>query len=221
MHTSHTISLLLLYGWLAPLKPNCALHLQRSRDIVKINMGSEALNQLLGGGLESKCLTELFGEYRCWGSVSKPRLALTTNSQEAVKCSASPSTRISSRKLSVSALAPGLARHKSATRFASPLRCHRSKEEEPARFYTECSISAPQRQPRTPSPANAPITQAMPWTRCRAKPSSFCPKNQAGCLHECPHCRWHTSTPREPSDQIGSAPLPSASIWTRMRCWKT
>ena len=38
--------------------------MQRSKEIVKISFGAAALNELLGGGLESKCITEMFGEYR-------------------------------------------------------------------------------------------------------------------------------------------------------------
>jgi len=39
--------------------------LQRAREIVRINFGAQQLNDLLGGGLESKAITEIFGEYRC------------------------------------------------------------------------------------------------------------------------------------------------------------
>lgn len=38
---------------------------QRAREIVRINFGAEQINELLGGGLESKAITEMFGEYRC------------------------------------------------------------------------------------------------------------------------------------------------------------
>jgi len=37
---------------------------QRAREIVRINFGAEQINELLGGGLESKAITEMFGEYR-------------------------------------------------------------------------------------------------------------------------------------------------------------
>ena len=37
---------------------------QRSKEIVKISTGSKALNELLEGGIESKCITEMFGEFR-------------------------------------------------------------------------------------------------------------------------------------------------------------
>ena len=32
---------------------------------MKISTGSKALNELLEGGIESKCITEMFGEFRC------------------------------------------------------------------------------------------------------------------------------------------------------------
>ena len=38
--------------------------MQRTKDIAKISLGSEAVNELLGGGLETKCITEMFGEFR-------------------------------------------------------------------------------------------------------------------------------------------------------------
>lgn len=38
---------------------------QRARDVVKISTGSEAVNELLGGGVETRAITEIFGEYRC------------------------------------------------------------------------------------------------------------------------------------------------------------
>ena len=39
--------------------------LQRSKEIVKISTGSKGLDALLEGGIESKCITEMFGEFRC------------------------------------------------------------------------------------------------------------------------------------------------------------
>ena len=39
--------------------------LQRSKEVVKISLGAQAINELLGGGLESKCITEIYGEFRC------------------------------------------------------------------------------------------------------------------------------------------------------------
>ncbi len=44
-------------------RPSCAL--QRSKEILKISLGAQAINELLGGGLESKCITEIYGEFRC------------------------------------------------------------------------------------------------------------------------------------------------------------
>lgn len=38
--------------------------MQRTKDIAKISLGAEAINELLGGGLETKCITEMFGEFR-------------------------------------------------------------------------------------------------------------------------------------------------------------
>lgn len=37
---------------------------QRQREIVYINFGATQLNELLGGGLESKAITEVYGEFR-------------------------------------------------------------------------------------------------------------------------------------------------------------
>lgn len=44
---------------------------QRQREIVRISTGATALDTLLGGGMETKCITELYGEFR-W--VSKESL---------------------------------------------------------------------------------------------------------------------------------------------------
>ena len=41
-----------------------AFAVQRARDIVRISFGAQQINDLLGGGLESKAITEMFGEYR-------------------------------------------------------------------------------------------------------------------------------------------------------------
>ena len=41
-----------------------ALLLQRAKEIVKISLGASAVNELLGGGLESRCITEIYGEFR-------------------------------------------------------------------------------------------------------------------------------------------------------------
>jgi hypothetical protein len=41
---------------------------QRQREIVRITCGSSAVDTLLGGGLaETKCITEMYGEFR-WGA---------------------------------------------------------------------------------------------------------------------------------------------------------
>ena len=42
---------------------------QRTKEIVKISTGCAALNELLQGGIESKCITEMFGEFRCGACV--------------------------------------------------------------------------------------------------------------------------------------------------------
>ena len=31
---------------------------------MKISVGAEAVNELLGGGIESRCITEIYGEFR-------------------------------------------------------------------------------------------------------------------------------------------------------------
>lgn len=38
---------------------------QRQHEIVRISTGATALDTLLGGGMETKCITELYGEFRC------------------------------------------------------------------------------------------------------------------------------------------------------------
>ena len=37
---------------------------QRQKEIVKISVGAQAVNKLLGGGIESRCITEIYGEFR-------------------------------------------------------------------------------------------------------------------------------------------------------------
>ena len=37
---------------------------KRKREIIYINFGAEAINEMLDGGLETRCLTEIYGEYR-------------------------------------------------------------------------------------------------------------------------------------------------------------
>eukprot|EP00803_Ostreobium_quekettii_P001553 evm.model.scf_55.1 EVM.evm.TU.scf_55.1 scf_55:3576-7547(-) len=51
---------------------------QRQRDIVKITSGCQALDEILGGGFESKCITEIFGEYRTGKSQICMTLCVTT-----------------------------------------------------------------------------------------------------------------------------------------------
>ncbi|GFH11856.1 DNA meiotic recombinase 1, partial [Haematococcus lacustris] len=46
---------------------------QRARDIVRITTGSKQLDDLLGGGMETKAITEMHGEYR----TGKTQLCLT------------------------------------------------------------------------------------------------------------------------------------------------
>ena len=31
---------------------------------MKISVGAQAVNELLGGGIESRCITEIYGEFR-------------------------------------------------------------------------------------------------------------------------------------------------------------
>jgi RecA/RadA recombinase len=40
------------------------LSVQRERSVVKITTGCKAVDDVLGGGVETKALTELYGEYR-------------------------------------------------------------------------------------------------------------------------------------------------------------
>ena len=59
---------------------------QRAKEIIRINFGAQQINDLLGGGLETKAITEMFGEYRCSLSLSA---ALVCNHQleSALQCS--------------------------------------------------------------------------------------------------------------------------------------
>lgn len=52
-----------------------AFAVQRARDVVRISFGAQQINDLLGGGLESKAITEMFGEYR-WDSLPAYMLLL-------------------------------------------------------------------------------------------------------------------------------------------------
>ncbi|KAK9829745.1 hypothetical protein WJX72_007642 [[Myrmecia] bisecta] len=49
------------------------VEMQRNKDIVKISTGAQAVNELLGGGIESRAITEIFGEYR----TGKTQICLT------------------------------------------------------------------------------------------------------------------------------------------------
>ena len=49
---------------------------------MRISTGARALDELLAGGVESKCITEMFGEFRCgshapWGRLFGARMCLT------------------------------------------------------------------------------------------------------------------------------------------------
>jgi meiotic recombination protein DMC1 len=37
----------------------------RRNEVVRITSGSTALDEILGGGIETKSITEAFGEFRC------------------------------------------------------------------------------------------------------------------------------------------------------------
>ncbi|KAK9833274.1 hypothetical protein WJX81_001649 [Elliptochloris bilobata] len=51
---------------------------QRRKEVVRISLGAKALNELLGGGLESRCITEVFGEYRTGKTQLCHTLCITT-----------------------------------------------------------------------------------------------------------------------------------------------
>lgn len=65
---------LILWGlqlWVSPLNIShmclwlhSMVHWQRAREVVKVTTGAAALDTLLGGGMETKCITELYGEFR-------------------------------------------------------------------------------------------------------------------------------------------------------------
>jgi meiotic recombination protein DMC1 len=38
--------------------------LEKRKNIIRLTTGSEKLNELLGGGIESQSITEVFGEFR-------------------------------------------------------------------------------------------------------------------------------------------------------------
>nr|AKI32385.1 DNA meiotic recombinase 1 [Watanabea reniformis] len=62
------------YGWQSARE----VEVQRSKEIAKISFGAEAVNELLGGGLETKCITEMFGEYRTGKTQICHTLCVTT-----------------------------------------------------------------------------------------------------------------------------------------------
>jgi len=60
-----------LHLWVSPLNLShmclwlpSMVHWQRAREVVKVTTGAAALDTLLGGGMETKCITELYGEFR-------------------------------------------------------------------------------------------------------------------------------------------------------------
>ncbi|DBA83762.1 hypothetical protein WJX77_006202 [Trebouxia sp. C0004] len=62
------------YGW----QTGSSVEKQRAREIVRINFGAQQINDLLGGGLESKAITEIFGEYRTGKTQLCHTLCVTT-----------------------------------------------------------------------------------------------------------------------------------------------
>ncbi|KAL3139027.1 Meiotic recombination protein dmc1 [Trebouxia sp. C0010 RCD-2024] len=62
------------FGW----QTGAAVEKQRAREIVRINFGADQVNELLGGGLESKAITEMFGEYRTGKTQLCHTLCVTT-----------------------------------------------------------------------------------------------------------------------------------------------
>ncbi|KAG2487139.1 hypothetical protein HYH03_014252 [Edaphochlamys debaryana] len=50
----------------------------RAKEIIKIKTGATAVDELLGGGFETKSLTELHGEWRCGKTVMAHTLCVTT-----------------------------------------------------------------------------------------------------------------------------------------------
>jgi meiotic recombination protein DMC1 len=47
--------------------------MQRQKSVVKINTGCKDLDAILGGGFETQCITEMFGEFR----TGKTQLCMT------------------------------------------------------------------------------------------------------------------------------------------------
>jgi RecA/RadA recombinase len=56
-------------GWTNAL----ALTHKRQKSIVRISTGSKEVDSILGGGYETQCITEMYGEYRC----GKTQLCMT------------------------------------------------------------------------------------------------------------------------------------------------
>ncbi|KXZ53172.1 hypothetical protein GPECTOR_7g1064 [Gonium pectorale] len=50
----------------------------RAKEIIKIKTGATAVDELLGGGFETKSLTEMFGEWRCGKTMLAHTLCVTT-----------------------------------------------------------------------------------------------------------------------------------------------
>jgi RecA/RadA recombinase len=55
------------------LQPDWCPSLQRQKNIVRISTGCKDLDAILGGGFETQCITEMFGEYR----TGKSQLCMT------------------------------------------------------------------------------------------------------------------------------------------------
>ena len=54
-----------------------SLHLQREKLIVKITSGCDAVDEILGGGFETKSISEIYGEYRLATCPSIPSMEYT------------------------------------------------------------------------------------------------------------------------------------------------
>ena len=56
--------------------------MERRKDVGKINVGSEAFNELIGGGIETQSMTEVFGEFGSGKSQISHQLAVTVQLPE-------------------------------------------------------------------------------------------------------------------------------------------
>ncbi|KZX16137.1 protein RecA [Methanobrevibacter cuticularis] len=56
--------------------------MERRRDVGRINVGSEAFNELIGGGIETQSITEVFGEFGSGKSQISHELAVTVQLPE-------------------------------------------------------------------------------------------------------------------------------------------